>query len=91
MFGYNKHVKGHVINKHVKGHVMKESSLTKRMYWSVLHFEFELHLSGLHRQKPEDFWWCAAVSCSFRGLVLVGRVMSTETRARAEARPVEDT
>ena len=33
MFGYNKHVKGHVINKHVKGHVMKESSLTTRLFY----------------------------------------------------------
>ena len=37
-------------SKHVKGHV-KDSLLTACMYWSDLRCIFELHLSGLYREK----------------------------------------
>jgi hypothetical protein len=40
------------------------------------------------RETPKNFWWCAAVSCCFLGLGLIGRVMSAETNARAEERLV---
>ena len=66
-------------SRHVKGHVMKDSLLTTHMYWSALHCIVELHLSGL------------SVSRCFHTLGLIGRVMSAETEARAEARHVGDT
>ena len=49
------------------------------MYWSALHRIVELHLSRCHREKhTKNFWWCAAVSCCFCRLRLIGRVMSAE-------------
>ena len=57
------------------------------MYWSALHCVAELHLSGLQREMNQNFWWCAAVSCRYRGLGLIGRVM---TAARAEAILMKD-
>jgi hypothetical protein len=38
-------------SKHMKGHVVKDSLLIICIYWSALHCIFELHLSGLHREK----------------------------------------
>ena len=38
----------------------------------------------------KNVWWCAAVSCRFIRLRLMGRVMSAETDMHAEARPMED-
>ena len=31
---------------------MKDSLLTTNIYWSDLHFVVDLHLLGLHREKP---------------------------------------
>jgi hypothetical protein len=42
------------------------------------------------KQNKKNFWWCEAVSCCLLGLGLIGRVMSAETDACAEARPLED-
>lgn len=39
----------------------------------------------------KNFWCCAAVSCPFFTLGVIGRVMSAETATHDEARPVEDT
>ena len=73
----------------MKGHMMKDSLLTKCTNWSILHFIIELHLSGLHRENAsKNFWWCAAVSCCFFGLWLIGRVMSAETDTHAEGKQV---
>lgn len=55
---------------------MKDSLLTTHTYWSALHRVVELCLSGLE------------VSCYFHTHGLIGRVMSGETEARAEARHV---
>ena len=80
-------------SKHMKGHVMKDSLLMTRMYWSTLHYVFELHLSGLQREKCTKN--LLVVCCSFLPLPQTWadwqRVMSAETDACAEARPVEDT
>ena len=73
-------------SKHMKGSMMKDSLLTMHIYNDALHFH-----DSIERSAPKIFWWCAAVSCRFCGLRLVGRVMSAETDARAEARHVEDT
>jgi hypothetical protein len=65
------------------------------MYRSALHcvvvYIVGVCRDSIERNAPEKFWWCAAVSCCFQGLGLIDRVMSAETDARAEARPMEDT
>jgi hypothetical protein len=38
----------------------------------------------------KSFWWYVSASCCFQGLRLIGRVMSAETDAHAEARPAEN-
>ena len=45
----------------------------------------------IDRNSPKNFWWCVAVSFRYHGLRLMGRAMSAETDAHAEARLVEDT
>ena len=68
---------------------MKDSLLMMLMYWSALHFVVGLHLLGLHREKcTRNFWWCAAVSCYFHRLRLVGCTCWGKTCA--EARHMED-
>jgi hypothetical protein len=78
---------------------MKDSLLTRRICQSALHCGVELHLWGFHGEKcthTHTKVWCAAVSCRFNRLRLIGRVMSAETDACTEARrvlqarPVED-
>jgi hypothetical protein len=71
---------------------MEDSLLTTRMYWSSLHCIVELHLSGLHREKlAKNFsgglLW---LFCFFSRLRPIGRVMSSETGACPEAKPMED-
>jgi hypothetical protein len=71
---------------------MKDSLLVTCMYWSALHCLVELYLSGRHREKHTKK--LLAVHCSFLPLPrtrLIGRVMSAEADACAEARPVQDT
>ena len=65
---------------------MKESSLRICMSRSTLQCVVEL---AIERNAPKDSG-CAAVSCCFKGLGLISRVMSAETDTRAEARPMED-
>jgi hypothetical protein len=65
---------------------MKESSLRICMSRSTLQCVVEL---AIERNAPKDSG-CAAVSCCFKGLGLISRVMSAETNTRAEARPMED-
>ena len=71
---------------------MKDSLQTTHMYWSTLRYTVELHLLELHREnRTKTFWWCATVSCYFHRLRMIGRVVSAETDACAEARHVKDT
>jgi len=73
---------------------VKDSLPVTPMYWSALYRVVELYLSGLsesEKRTKKTFCCCAAVSCCFCELGLIGRVMSAETDSSAEARPVEDT
>jgi hypothetical protein len=61
------------------------------MYLFALHYVAVFHLWGLHREKhikKKNFWSCDVVSYLFIGLGLIGRVISAETDARTEARPM---
>ena len=55
------------------GHVMKDSSLTTPLYWFAFPCMDELRLLGFHREKHQE------ASYHFRGLGLIGRVMSDDT------------
>jgi hypothetical protein len=74
--------------------------LMTHMYWSALHCIVELYLSGFHREKATKTLLVACYSFlplprtqdgHFQGLKMMGRVMSAETDACAEARHMEDT
>jgi hypothetical protein len=41
---------------------------------------------SIERNASKNFWWCAAVSCCFHRLGLMGRMISAETDARVEAK-----